>query len=129
DLLRDCARRDTRAPILAVGDDASGSWKALAEVFPDTREQRCRVHKTAHVLDSMPKSAQPGAKKAIQNITGAKDRDHAEAAIKTFAELYGAKFPKTVKKITDDQDRLPAFYDFPAEHWIHLRTTDPIEST
>ncbi|GCB53123.1 mobile element protein [Streptomyces sp. NL15-2K] len=74
-------------------------------------------------------SAQPGAKKAIQGIYNAEDRDHAEAAIKTFAKLYGAKFPKAVKKITDDQDQLLAFYDFPAEHWIHLRTTNPIEST
>ncbi|MEV6056661.1 IS256 family transposase [Streptomyces sp. NPDC052107] len=129
DLLRDCARRGMRAPVLAVGDGALGFWKALAEVFPDTREQRCWVHKTANVLDSMPKSAQPGAKKAVQDIYNAEDRDHAEAAIKTFAQLYGAKFPKAVKKITDDQDQLLAFYDFPAEHWIHLRTTNPIEST
>ncbi|MER6094250.1 IS256 family transposase [Streptomyces bluensis] len=129
DLLRDCSRRGMRAPVLAVGDGALGFWKALAEVFPDTREQRCWVHKTANVLDAMPKSAQPAAKKAIQDIYNAEDRDHAEAAIKTFAQLYGAKFPKAVKKITDDQDQLLAFYDFPAEHWIHLRTTNPIEST
>ncbi|MET8947593.1 IS256 family transposase [Streptomyces sp. NPDC004542] len=129
DLLRDCARRGMRAPVLAVGDGALGFWKALAEVFPDTREQRCWVHKTANVLDSMPKSAQPAAKKAIQDIYNAEDREHAEAAIKTFAQLYGAKFPKAVKKITDDQEELPAFYGFPAEHWIHLRTTNPIEST
>lgn len=77
----------------------------------------------------MPKSAQPGAKKAIQDIHNAEDRDHAAPAITTFAQLYGAKFPKAVKKITDDQDHLPAFYDFPAEHWIRLRTTNPIEST
>ncbi|WP_420710829.1 transposase [Streptomyces sp. MUSC 125] len=114
---------------LAVGDGALGLWKALAEVFPDTHEQRCWVHNTANVLDSMPKSAQPGAKKAIQDICNAEDRDHAEAAITTFAQLYGAKFPKAVKKITDDQDQLPAFYNFPAGHWIHLRSTNPIEST
>ncbi|AGF61046.1 putative transposase [Streptomyces hygroscopicus subsp. jinggangensis TL01] len=129
DLLRDCARRGMRAPVLAVGDGALGFWKALAEVFPETREQRCWVHKTANVLDSVPKSAQPGAKKAIQDIYNAEDRDHAEAAIKTFVQLYGAKFPKAVKKITDDREELLAFYDFPAEHWIHLRTTNPIEST
>ncbi|KOT94924.1 transposase [Streptomyces sp. NRRL F-4711] len=129
DLLRDCARRGMRAPVLAVGDGALGFWKALAEVFPGTREQRCWVHKTANVLDSMPKSAQPGAKKAIQDIYNAEDRDHAAAAITTFAKLYGAKFPKAVKKITDDQEELLAFYNFPAEHWIHLRTTNPIEST
>ncbi|MFJ8350708.1 IS256 family transposase [Streptomyces sp. NPDC094153] len=129
DLMRDCARRGMRAPVLAVGDGALGFWKALAEVFPGTREQRCWVHKTANVLDSLPKSAQPGAKKAIQDIYNAEDRDHAEAAVKTFAQLYGAKFSKAVKKITDDQEQLLAFYDFPAEHWIHLRTTNPIEST
>ncbi|PWI04872.1 IS256 family transposase [Streptomyces sp. NWU339] len=129
DLMRDCARRGMRAPVLAVGDGALGFWKALAEVFPETREQRCWVHKTANVLDSLPKSAQPGAKKAIQDIYSAEDRQHAEAAIKTFVQLYGAKFPKAVKKITDDQAELLAFYDFPAEHWIHLRTTNPIEST
>ncbi|MGW1621143.1 IS256 family transposase [Streptomyces sp. NPDC002172] len=129
DLMRDCARRGMRAPVLAVGDGALGFWKALAEVFPDTREQRCWVHKTANALDSMPKSAQPGAKKAIQDIYNAEDKQHAEAAITTFAQLYGAKFPKAVKKITDDQDQLLAFYDFPAEHCIHLRTTNPIEST
>ncbi|MFD7767618.1 IS256 family transposase [Streptomyces sp. NPDC059787] len=129
DLLRDCARRGMRAPALAVGDGALGFWKALAEVFSDTREQRCWVHKTANVLDAMPKSAQPGAKKAIQDIYNAEDKQHAQAAIKTFAQLYGAKFPKAVKKITDDEAELLAFFDFPAEHWIHLRTTNPIEST
>ncbi len=122
DLLRDCARRGMRAPILAAGDGALGFWKAPAEVFPETREQRCWAHKTANVLDSMPKSAQPGAQKAIRNITGAKDKQHAEAAVKTFARLYGAKFPEAVKKITDDRAELLTFYDFPAEHWIHLRT-------
>ncbi|MFH9590125.1 IS256 family transposase [Streptomyces luteogriseus] len=129
DLMRDCARRGMRAPVLAVGDGALGFWKALAEVFPETREQRCWVHKTANVLDSMPKSAQPGAKKAIQDIYNAEDKQHAQAAIKTFAQLYGAKFAKAVKKITDDEAELLAFFDFPAEHWIHLRTTNPIEST
>lgn len=129
DLMRDCARRGMRAPVLAVGDGALGFWKALAEVFPATREQRCWVHKTANVLDAMPKSAQPGAKKAIQDIYNAEDRDHAVQAIKTFAQLYAAKFPKAVKKITEDEAELLAFFDFPAEHWIHLRTTNPIEST
>ncbi|CAL9328402.1 hypothetical protein SUDANB9_00017 [Streptomyces sp. enrichment culture] len=129
-VLPDCARRGMRAPVLAVGDGALGCWKALAEVFPDTREQRCWVHKMANVLDAMPKSAaQPGAKKAIQDISNAEDRDHAAQAIKTFAKLYGVKFPKAVKKFTDDQEELLAFFDFPAEHWIHLRTTNPIEST
>ncbi|MCX4745854.1 IS256 family transposase [Kitasatospora sp. NBC_01287] len=128
-LLRDCARRGMRAPVLAVGDGALGFWKALREVFPTAREQRCWVHKTANVLDAMPKSAQPAAKKAIQDIYNAEDREHAERAIQTFAKLYSAKFPKAVKKITDDQDALLEFFDYPAEHWIHLRTTNPIEST
>ncbi|MFJ4126551.1 IS256 family transposase [[Kitasatospora] papulosa] len=128
-LLRDCQRRGMRAPVLAVGDGALGFWNALNEVFPETRHQRCWVHKTANCLDSLPKSAQPAAKKAIQDIYNAEDREHAAAAIKTFANQYSAKFPKAVRKIVDDEDELLAFYDFPAEHWIHLRTTNPIEST
>jgi len=128
-LLRDCARRGMRAPVLAVGDGALGFWKALHEVFPTTRQQRCWVHKTANVIDSMPKSVQPAAKKALQDIYNAEDRDHAEQAIGVFTKLYQAKFPKAVAKVTGDQDELLAFYDYPAEHWIHLRTTNPIEST
>ncbi|WP_329316970.1 MULTISPECIES: IS256 family transposase [unclassified Streptomyces] len=128
-LLRDCARRGMRAPVLAVGDGALGFWKALREVFPETREQRCWVHKTANILDSMPKSAQPAAKKALQDVYNAEDREHAEQAIEVFTKLYQAKFPKAVTKVTGDQDELLAFYDYPAEHWIHLRTTNPIEST
>ncbi|PBC77031.1 transposase-like protein [Streptomyces sp. TLI_235] len=128
-LLRDCQRRGMRAPVLAVGDGALGFWNALNEVFPKTRHQRCWVHKTANCLDSLPKSAQPAAKKAIQDIYNAEDKEHAAAAVKAFAKQYGAKFPKAVKKIVDDEDELLAFYDFPAEHWIHLRTTNPIEST
>jgi len=128
-LLRDCARRGMRAPVLAVGDGALGFWNGLREVFPDTAEQRCWVHKTANVLDALPKSAQPAAKKALAEIWGAEDKDHAQAAIRAFDKAYGAKFPKAVKKVTDDQDVLLAFYEFPAEHWIHLRTTNPIEST
>lgn len=118
-----------RAPVLAVGDGALGFWKALTEVFPASRHQRCWVHKTANVLNALPKSAQPGARKALQDIYNAEDRDLAVKAIKTFAQLYGTKFPKAVKKITDDEAELLAFYDFPAEHWIHLRTTNPLEST
>ncbi|WP_369166387.1 IS256 family transposase [Streptomyces sp. R28] len=128
-LMRDCQRRGMRAPVLAVGDGALGFWNALNEVFPETRHQRCWVHKTANCLDSLPKSAQPAAKKAIQDIYNAEDKEHAAAAVKAFAKQYGAKFPKAVKKIVEDEDELLAFYDFPAEHWIHLRTTNPIEST
>ena len=118
-----------RAPVLAVGDGALGFWKALRGVFPDPREQRCWVHKTANVLDALPKMAQPAAKNAIADIYNAEDKDQARAAIKAFARQYGAKFPKAVEKITADEDVLLAFYDYPAEHWIHLRTTNPIEST
>jgi putative transposase len=90
---------------------------------------RCWVHKTANVMDAPPKAAQPAAKKALQDIYNAEDRTHAEQAITTFAKLYGKKFPKAVAKVVDDQNALLAFYDFSAERWIHLRTTNPIEST
>ncbi len=129
DLLRDCARRGMRAPVLAVGDGALGFWAALREVFPDTREQRDWVHKIANVLSALPKSAHPGAKAAMAEIWGAEDKRHAHLAAKRFADLYGAKFAKAVAKVTDDLDVLLAFYDFPAEHWVHLRTSNPIEST
>jgi putative transposase len=129
DLLRDCKRRGMQAPVLAVGDGALGFWKALREVFPETSEQRCWWHKMGNVLNCLPKSAQPGARAALAEIYNAEDKDHALAAAKAFADLYGAKWPKAVAKITDDLDVLLAFYDYPAEHWIHLRTTNPIEST
>ncbi|MFD9393582.1 IS256 family transposase [Streptomyces sp. NPDC060000] len=129
DLLRDAARRGLRAPVLAVGDGALGFWKALAQVFPETRHQRCWVHKTANVLNALPKSAQPGARKALQDIDNAEDREHAVKAVAAFDKTYGVKWPKAARKITDDVDELLAFYDFPAEHWVHLRTTNPIEST
>ena len=129
DLLRDCKRRGMRAPVLAVGDGALGFWAALREVFPETREQRCWFHKIANVLAALPKSAHPGAKKALAEIWNAEDRDHARRAVAAFKLAYGAKFAKAVAKITDDLDELLAFYDYPAEHWIHLRTTNPIEST
>lgn len=129
DLLRDCRRRGMHDPELVVGDGAMGLWKALSEVFPAARHQRCCVHKARNVTNALPKSAQPGATKAMQEIYNAEDRGHAEKAIDTFAKTYGAKFPKAVAKIADDQEELLAFYDFPAEHWIHLRTTNPIEST
>jgi len=129
DLLRDCARRGMRAPVLAIGDGALGFWGALREVFPQAREQRCWFHKIANVLGAMPKSAHPGAKKALAQIWNAEDKDHALAAVKAFEAAYGVKFGKAVAKVVDDLDELLAFYDFPAEHWIHLRTTNPIEST
>lgn len=129
DLLRDCARRGMRAPVLAVGDGALGFWAALREVFPDTREQRCWFHKIANVLSALPKSAHPGAKKALAEIWNAEDREHARRAAAAFKLAFGAKYCKAAAKVTDDLDELLAFYDFPAEHWIHLRTTNPIEST
>ncbi|WP_346282880.1 IS256 family transposase [Pseudonocardia sp.] len=129
DLLRDCARRGMRAPVLAMGDGALGFWGALREVFPQAREQRCWFHKIANVLGALPKSAHPGAKKALAEIWNAEDRRHALDAVRAFEAAYGAKFPKATAKITDDLEQLLAFYDYPAEHWIHLRTTNPIEST
>jgi len=129
DLLRDCSRRGMRAPVLAVGDGALGFWGALREVFPDTGEQRCWVHKTANVLAALPKSAHPGAKKHLAEIWNAEDKTHAEQAATAFEAAYGAKFPKATAKVTGELDTLLAFYDFPAEHWQHLRTTNPIEST
>ncbi len=129
DLLRDCKRRGMRAPVLAIGDGALGFWGALREVFPETKEQRCWFHKIANVLAALPKSAHPGAKKALAEIWNAEDKTRALDAVKAFEAAYGAKYPKAVAKITDDLDQLLAFYDFPAEHWVHLRTTNPIEST
>ena len=126
DLLRDCRRRGMRAPVLAAGDGALGFWSALREVFPETREQRCWFHKISNVLAALPKSAHPGAKKSLAEIWNAEDKSHARDAVKQFEATYGAKFPKAVAKITDDVEQLLAFYDFPAEHWIHLRTTNPI---
>ncbi|MER7985423.1 IS256 family transposase [Streptomyces noursei] len=129
DLLRDCRRRGMRDPELVVGDGVLGMWYALREVSPAARPQRCWVHKVRNVVNALSQSAQPGAKKAMQEIYNAEDRAHAQKAVRKFADAYGAKWPEAVKKITDDQDELLAFYDFPAEHWIHLRTTNPIEST
>ena len=127
DLLRDCRRRGMTAPVLAVGDGALGFWKAVREVFPATREQRCWFHKQANVLAALPKSAHPGALAAMREIYNAEDIDHAQVAIKAFEVDYGAKYPKAVAKIVDDADVLLEFYKYPAEHWIHLRTTNPIE--
>ena len=129
DLLRSCKRRGMSAPVLAVGDGALGFWAALREVFPDTREQRCWFHVQANVLGALHRSAQPGAKAALSEIFNAEDRRHALDAVKAFAAAYGAKWPKAVAKITDHVDVLLEFYNYPAEHWVHLRTTNPIEST
>jgi transposase-like protein len=128
DLLRDCVRRGMPAPKLAVGDGALGFWKALASVLPTTREQRCWFHKSANVLGALPKSQHPGAVKAIREIHQAANRADAVKAARAFTNAYGTKWPKAAAKINDDLDELLAFYDFPALHWVHLRTTNPIES-
>jgi putative transposase len=129
ELLRDCRRRGMRAPVVMVGDGALGLWRALREVFPATREQRCWVHKVANVLNALPKSVQAGARRALNEIAQAEDRTHAERAIEALVSDYSAKWPKAVAKVVDDREALLAFFDYPAEHWIHLRTTNPIEST
>jgi transposase-like protein len=116
------------APELATGDGALGFWKALEEVSPTTRHQRCTVHKTANVLDKLPKSVQPAAKADLREVWMAPDRTTAAAAIETFAEKYGAKYEKAVTCLLKDRNALLTFYDFPAEHWDHLRTSNPIES-
>jgi putative transposase len=107
-----------------VGDGALGLWRALREVFPATREQRCWVHKVRNVLNALPKSIHAGARKALNEIILAEDLEHARAAIEAFASDYGTKWPKAVAKVVDDQDALLTFFDYPAEHWIHLRSTD-----
>jgi transposase-like protein len=116
-------------PELAVGDGALGFWSALEEVYPQTRHQRCWVHKTANVLNYLPKSVQPKAKKALQAIWMAEDRTSAHKAFDFFMQVYQAKYPKAVGCLEKDREALLAFYDFPAEHWVHIRTTNPIEST
>ncbi|MBN2732490.1 MAG: IS256 family transposase [Balneolaceae bacterium] len=116
-------------PQLAVGDGALGFWAALNEVYPETAQQRCWVHKTANVLNYLPKSVQPKAKKALQEIWMAESRQAAHQAFDHFVRTYGAKYPKAVECLVKDREALLAFYDFPAEHWVHIRTTNPIEST
>jgi len=130
EILLDIKRRGlTDAPRLAVGDGALGFWKALHEVYSSTQRQRCWVHKTANVLNKMPKSQQKKAKQRLHDIYLADTRDDAEEAFDYFTETYSAKYPKAVECLTKDRDALLTFYDFPAEHWAHLRTTNPIEST
>jgi transposase-like protein len=123
------ARGLTIDPKLATGDGALGFWKALKKVFPKTREQRCWVHKTANVLDKLPKRLQPKAKEMLHEIWMSDTRENADKAFDLFVATYQAKYPKAVECLTKDRKVLLTFYDFPAEHWIHLRTTNPIEST
>ena len=130
ELLLDLKERGLElAPKLATGDGAMGFWAALREVYPQTREQLCWVHKTANVLNRLPKSVQAKAKNDLQQIWMAETREAAEKAFDGFEAKYGAKYPKAVEILKKDRDVLLTFYDFPAEHWVHLRTTNPIEST
>jgi transposase-like protein len=130
EVLLDLKARGLQAgPLLAVGDGAMGFWAALEEVFPATRAQRCWFHKLGNVLNALPASQQARAKAAMQDIFMAATRADALAAFEKFVATYGAKYPKAVEKLTQDRDSLLAFYDFPAEHWQHVRTTNPIEST
>jgi len=130
ELLLDLKRRGLiLAPKAAVGDGALGFWKAMRKVYSTTRTLRCWVHKTANILNKLPKGVQARAKAAIQEIWMAECRKDAEKAMDTFVEMYGAKYPKAAQCLLKDREELLAFYDFPAEHWIHLRTTNPIEST
>jgi putative transposase len=129
ELLVEIKRRGlTIPPRIAVGDGALGFWKALDELFPGTHHQRCWLHKSANVLNKVPKSVQPGLKTALREIYLAPTRAQAEVAVDLFADAYQARYPKAVECIRKDQRALLAFYDWPAEHWIHLRTTNPIES-
>jgi len=119
----------TEGPKLATGDGSLGFWAALPEVYPETKEQRCWVHKTANILDKMPGSVQPKAKEKIHDMYLAPTKEQALVAFNSFLSLYSTKFPKACACLTKDRDVLFTFYDFPAEHWIHLRSTNPIEST
>lgn len=130
ELLLDLKQRGlTIAPKLAVGDGALGFWAALRKIFPETKEQRCWVHKTVNVLNKLPKSVQPKAKGDLHEIWQAETRAAATKAFDHFLEKYAAKYAKACECLKKDRDELLAFYDFPAEHWGHLRTTNPIEST
>jgi transposase-like protein len=130
EVLGDLKRRGlSRAPELAVGDGALGFWAALEKIWPSTRQQRCWVHKTVNVLDKLPKSVQPSAKELIHEMYLAPTEKQAREAFAHFKELYEAKYPNAWKCLYKDEDQLFTFYSFPAEHWRHLRTTNPIEST
>jgi transposase-like protein len=128
-LLRDLKRRGLEAPLLAVGDGALGFWNALGDVFVGVSQQRCWKHKLANVLDKLPKRLQGQAKAHLHEIMYAPDRATADAEVEIFKDTYEAKYPKAVASLTDNLGRLLTFFDYPAEHWVHLRTTNPIEST
>ncbi len=128
-LLRDLKRRGMAAPKLAIADGALGFWAALGDIYPETEEQRCWVHKIANVLDKLPKRLQPRAKSHLHEIMRAEGRDTALQELARFQEEYAAKYPKAVECLTKDVDTLFTFMDYPAAHWLHLRTTNAIEST
>ena len=127
-VLRDLSRRGMRAPALAIGDGALGFWAAVRDVWPETRAQRDWVHRIANVLDKLPKRLQPKAKAALKEIMSAPSRKAAEKEIEKFGDDFGAKYPKAIETLTRDQEHLLTFFDFPAEHWLHIRTSNPIES-
>ena len=129
-ILVDLRRRGLlEAPKLAIGDGSLGFWKALAKTYDKTRWQRCWVHKTANILNKLPKSIQPKAKEKIHQIWMASNKEEAEKSFDAFIDIYEAKYPKAVECLKKDRGVLLTFYDFPAEHWRHIRTTNPIEST
>jgi putative transposase len=128
-LLRDLKARGMRAPVVAVGDGALGFWAALGQVWPETKVQRCWFHKLGNILDKLPKRVQPQAKRMLHEVLYAPTRREAENGIARFIAEYKAKYPKAVECLTEDQEQLLAFFAFPADHWKHLRTTNPIEST
>lgn len=130
EILQELTRQGlSKAPLLAIGDGALGFWAALEEVFPSTRHQRCWVHKTVNVLDKMAKSVQPYAKKLIHDMYMSPTKEDGISAFNSFIKLYEAKYPKACECLQKDKERLFTFYDYPAEHWVHIRTTNPIEST
>lgn len=130
ELIVDLKRRGLRSrPKLAVGDGALGFWAAVRKVWPDTKHQRCWVHKTANVLNKLPKTAHRSAKKALHQIWQAETKENAEKAFDAFLETYGAKYKKATDCLDKDREELLSFYEFPAQHWVHVRTTNPIEST
>jgi putative transposase len=128
-VLRDLKRRGMVAPLLAIGDGNLGFWAALRDVYPETEEQRCWKHKLANVLDKLPKRLQAKAKEQLHEIMYAPDRASALEEIAVFGKEYSARYPKAVETLRKDQEQMLTFFDFPAEHWPHLRTTNPIEST
>src|SRR3954452_833035 len=129
ELLLDCKARGLEVePHLAIGDGALGFWKAMRQAWDTTKEQRCWVHKMANILDKLPKGGQPKAKAALHEIYGSATKAEAEKAFELFVTTYRAKYPKATECLEKDKGVLLAFYDFPAEHWVHIRTTNPIES-